>query len=100
MSRIKSDIGKLPYLGFWTSNASTLSNIGHFFLYLLNKHPPIRLQEKSFQFCGEFGRNSPKKSENTNLYSNFPRLIFGLFLLNSSLKMNSFFMQSYRGMFV
>ena len=51
MYRIKPDIGKLPYLGFWASNASSLSKIGAVFnCYLLNKHPPIRLHEKTVQF--------------------------------------------------
>ena len=79
----KPDIGKFSYLGFWASNDSSLPKIGLINCYLLNKHSPIRLHEKTVQFWGEFGRNSPKKAENTKLYSNFPRLIFGLFLLNS-----------------
>ena len=32
MSRIKPDMGKLPYLGFWASNASSLSKIGQFLI--------------------------------------------------------------------
>src|SRR5277367_4223403 len=61
--------------------------------YLLNKHPPIRLNEKTVQFSGEFGRNSPKiksgKFENSFVFSE----AFGLFLPKSP-QTSTVFMQS------
>ena len=78
------NIGKFPYLGFWASNASSLpKNSTVFNCYLLNEHPPIRLHEKTVQFWGNFGRNSPKtkggKFENSFVFSE----TFWLFLPNS-----------------
>src|SRR5277367_1048155 len=32
MYRIKPDMGKLPYLGFWASNTSCITKIGHFLI--------------------------------------------------------------------
>src|SRR5277367_5080232 len=64
-------IGEFSYLGFWASSKSRNWNV--FNCYLLNKHPPIRLHEKTVQVWGEFGRNSPKikrgKFENSFVFS-------------------------------
>ena len=74
------NIGKFTYryLGFWASNDSSLPKIGEFLIATYYKHPPIRLHEKTVQFWGEFGRNSPKtksgKFENNFVFSETFRL--------------------------
>ena len=57
MYRIKPDIGKFSYLGFWVSS---LPKIGQFLIAILNKHPSIRLNEKTVQFWGKLAIKSLK----------------------------------------
>ena len=60
MDRIKRYLGKFSYLGFWASNASSLSKI-LYFLNELNEHPPIRLHKKKlFNFRENLGELAKK----------------------------------------
>src|SRR5277367_3957210 len=82
-TKLFSNFPRLVF-GLFLPNSS--QNWAVFKCYLLNKHPPIRLHEKKlFNFGENLGeiRFSQKVSENTKLISNFPRLVFGLFLPNS-----------------
>ena len=60
-SAIRLNTGKFPYLGFWALSYF-LPKIGQYLIAIPIKQasPYIRLHEKTVQFWGDFGRNSPK----------------------------------------
>ena len=94
MSRIKPDIGKFSYLGFWAG--SLPKNWTVFNCYLLSKHPSKRLIEKNCSILGRIKGEIARKSSAGNLKTAFYfQRLFGYFS-----QILPKIEQFYKGMFV